>query len=272
VSTQGNAVVDRAANYRHLAPLLARLPQCTDGHRTELREQLAMAFLPVVEHIAARYGGRGEPTDDLQQVGTIGLLGALDRFTPPPDATDLVGAFLGFAVPTVTGEIRRHFRDRTWSMRVSRRMKDLQGPIREAVAVLAADLQRAPRPSEIAAHLGVELGEVVEALQAQNAYTPTSLDAPLRADGATIADLHGDIDAALAHVEYRQELRAALDELPARERTMLILRFFGDRTQTQIAEEMGLSQMHVSRMLSRSLATLRRRMAPTDPASLRSFG
>ncbi len=262
MSTQAETVAHRSTTYEHLAPLLARLPlPLPDRDRTRLREELAMAFLPVVEHIAARYGGRGEPTDDLEQVGTIGLLGALDRFTPPPDTTDLVGAFLGFAVPTVTGEIRRHFRDRTWSMRVPRRMKDLQGPIREATATLSRDLQRAPRPSEIAAHLAVSLDDVVEALQAQNAYTPTSLDAPLRPDGSTVADLHGDLDTALATVEYRQALRAALDLLPDRERRILVLRFFGERTQTQIAEEMGLSQMHVSRLLSRSLAALRRRMA-----------
>jgi RNA polymerase sigma-B factor len=263
VSTQTQPAVDHPTTYDHLAPLLARLSRDGDD-RAGLREELAVAFLPVVKHIAVRYRDRGEPTDDLEQVGTIGLLGALDRFIPPPDATDLVGAFLGFAVPTVTGEIRRHFRDRTWSMRVPRRMKDLQGPIRDAAAVLSRDLRRAPRPSEIATHLGVGLDEVVEALQAQNAYAPTSLDAPLRPDGATVADSHGNLDSALENVEYRHELRAALDELPARERTMLILRFFGDRTQTQIAEEMGLSQMHVSRLLSRSLTTLRRRMGADD--------
>lgn len=262
MSTQTETLAPRSVTYDHLAPLLARLPShAGEQDRTRLREELALAFLPVVEHIATRYGGRGEPTDDLEQVGTIGLLGALDRFTPPPDVDDVVGAFLGFAVPTITGEIRRHFRDRTWSMRVPRRMKDLQGPIREATATLAADLRRAPRPSEIAAHLGVGLDEVVEALQAQSAYTPASLDAPLRPDGATVADLHGDLDTALATVVYRQELRAALDELPARERRILVLRFFGDRTQTQIAEEMGLSQMHVSRLLSRSLAALHHRLA-----------
>ncbi len=259
MSTQVEPVTDRSAAYGHLAPLLARLTQ-HDGDRDRLRAELALAFLPVVEHIASRYRGRGEPADDLEQVGAIGLLGALDRFTPPADATDLVGAFLGFAVPTVTGEIRRHFRDRTWSVRVPRRMKDLQGPIREATAELARDNQRAPRPSEIAAHLGIGIVEVLEALAAQNAYTPTSLDTPLRSDGATVADLHGDLDAALRNVEYRHELRSALDELPARERQMLLLRFFADRTQTQIGEEMGLSQMHVSRLLGRSLAALRCRM------------
>lgn len=262
MSTQAEPVAHRTTTYHHLAPLLARLPlhAADDPDRRKLREELAMAFLPVVVHIAVRYSGRGEPTDDLQQVGTIGLMGALDRFAPPPDVTDLVGAFLGFAVPTVTGEIRRHFRDRTWSMRVPRRMKDLQRPIREAAAVLSRDLHRAPRPSEVAAHLDIGLEEVVEALQAQSAYNPTSIDAAVRPDGATVADLLGDVDTALENAEYRHELRAALDRLPARERHMLVLRFFGDKTQTQIAEEMGLSQMHVSRLLSRSLATLRQRM------------
>jgi RNA polymerase sigma-B factor len=213
-----------------------------------------------VAHIAARYGGRGEPTEDLRQAGTVGLMGALDRFVPPPDATDLVGAFLAFAVPTVTGEIRRHFRDRTWSMRVPRRMKDLQGPVREAVSVLSRNLHRAPRPSEIAAHLEITLEEVVEALQAHSAYNTASLDAPVGPSGAAVADLHGDLDTALEHAAYRKELRDALHELPLRNRQILLLRFFGDKTQTQIADEMGVSQMHVSRLLSRSLAVLRRRM------------
>lgn len=258
----GTATHDHA-DYDHTAPLLAALARRDDARvdRRRLSAELAVAFLPLVAHIAARYRGRGEPTEDLQQAGTVGLMGALDRFTPPPEATDLVGAFLAFAVPTVTGEIRKHFRDRTWSMRVPRRAKDLQGPIRESVAALACDLHRAPRPSEIAAHLGVPLEEVVEALQAQRVYTTASLDTPTSVGGATIADLHGDLDTALEHVAYRKELRAALDELPARERHLLILRFFGDKTQTQIAEQIGLSQMHVSRLLSRSLAHLRHRMA-----------
>lgn len=259
MSTQAETGTDVPVPYQHLAPLLARLPLSAGEERVTLRAELATAFLPVVKHIAGRYAGRGEPVEDLQQAGVIGLLGALERFAPAPDH-DPVGAFLGFAVPTVTGEIRRHFRDRTWSMRVPRRMKDLQGPIRDAATVLARDLQRAPRPSEIAAHLGVELDDVVDALQAHNAYTLTPLDVAQFPDGATVADLHGELDTALEQIVYRKELRAALDELPARERTMLLLRFFGDLTQTQIGTELGLSQMHVSRLLSRSLATLRRRM------------
>ncbi len=254
--------VTHGSTYGHAAPLLIRLTSHDGGvgDRGKLRAELALVFLPVVAHIAARYGGRGEPTEDLRQVGTVGLMGALDRFTAPPDATDIVGAFLGFAVPTVTGEIRKHFRDRTWSIRVPRRLKDLQAPIRAATVTLACDLRRAPRPSEIAAHLGVEIEEVVDALQARSAYNTMSLDAPIEPNGGTIADVRGDLDTALEHVAYRRDLRAALGALPARERQMLVLRFFGDRTQTQIAAEMGLSPLHVSRMLSRSLAILRLRM------------
>ena len=131
--------------------------------------------------------------------------------------------------PTVACEIRRHFRDRT-------------------------------RPSEIAAHLEITREEVVEALQAHSAYSTASLDAPVGPSGATVADLHGDLDTALEQAAYRKELRDALDELPVRDRQILLLRFFGDKTQTQIADEMGVSQMHVSRLLSRSLAVLRLRM------------
>lgn len=262
MSTQAEAVTRPAGAYDHLAPLLTRLPQLAadDPDRTRLRHDLAMAFAPLVVNIASRYSGRGEPSEDLEQVGTIGLIGALDRYAPPPGITDPVGAFLGFAVPTVTGEIRRHFRDRAWTLRVPRGIKDLQGPIRDATAALSRRHQRAPRPSEIAAHLGVDLDQVVDALQAQSAYSPDSLDTPALPDGAALADRLGFLDSALEQAEYRHELRAALERLPARERHILILRFFGDMTQTQIGEATGLSQMHVSRLLTRSLATLRRRM------------
>lgn len=260
--TQAGPLTERSTAYDRTAPMLESLTRQlgSPSDLTTLRADLVVAFLPVVAHIAARYGGRGEPTEDLRQVGIVGLMGALDRFVPPPDATDLVGAFLAFAVPTVTGEIRRHFRDRTWSMRVPRRMKDLQGPIREAVSVLSRDLHRAPRPSEIAAHLEITREEVVEALQAHSAYNMASLDAPVGPSGATVADLHGDLDTALEQAAYRKELRDALHKLPVRDRQILLLRFFGDKTQTQIADELGVSQMHVSRLLSRSLAVLRQRM------------
>jgi RNA polymerase sigma-B factor len=254
--------------YRPLVPLLARL-SCTTPDapgRRALREELATGFLPVVRHIARRYRGRGEPVDDLEQVGTIGLLNAIDRFAPTPDV-DLLGAFLGYAVPTITGEMRRHFRDRTWSMRVPRRLKDLQGPIREAVATLSHSLGRAPRPTEIATHVGISVEEAIDALGAHDAYTPTSLDTLAIGTDTSLGDSLGRADAALDRVEYRHALRRALDALPARERKILVLRFFGELTQTEIAEQVGISQMHVSRLLARTLAALRTQVGAEEPAA-----
>ncbi len=241
-------------DYRHLAPLLlefASLPP-EDSRRAALREELVAGYLSVVKHIARRYAGRGEPVADLEQVGAIGLLNALDRFDPERGID-----FLGYAIPTITGEMRRHFRDRTWSMRVPRRLKDLQGPVRQAVAELSSELGRAPRPTEIAAQLGLAVEEIVEVLNAQQAYSCDSLDIVFGDTGTTRGDLLGSIDESLATAEYRDALRKALDQLPERERTILIMRFFGDLTQTQIASRIRISQMHVSRLLAKALATLR---------------
>ena len=243
--------------YGHLASLLsefASLPR-EDGRRAVLREKLMAGYLPVVEHIARRYRGRGETLADLEQVGAIGLLNALDRFDPSRGVD-----FLGYAIPTITGEMRRHFRDRTWSIRVPRRLKDLQGPIREAVATLSSSLERAPRPTEIAAQLGLGVDEIIEALNAQQAYACASLDVLVGNTDTALGDLLGQVDESLATAEYRDTLRKALDDLPERERSILILRFFGDLTQTQIATQVGISQMHVSRLLAQTLARLRARL------------
>jgi RNA polymerase sigma-B factor len=240
--------------YDHLTPLLHQFAamEPADRRRRVLRDELATGYLPVVRHIARRYAHRGEPVDDLEQVGAVGLLGALERFDPSHGAD-----FLSFAVPTITGEVRRHFRDRTWAMRVPRRLKDLQGPMGEAVSLLTASLGRAPRPSEIARHMDVTLDEVVDALGAQQAYAADSLDALAHAGDTALGDRLGQADAALTTAQYRHELRQALTQLPERERAILVLRFFGDLTQSQIAERVGLSQMHVSRLLSATLARLR---------------
>ncbi|MCW2717423.1 MAG: polymerase, sigma 28 subunit, Sig subfamily [Pseudonocardia sp.] len=255
------AVEPETGAYSHLAPILAQFAALSveDPQRRVLRDRLATAFLPVVRHIALRYQGRGEPTADLEQAGAVGLLGALERFDPGYGKD-----FLSFAVPTITGSIRRHFRDRTWSMRVPRRLKDLQGTIRDATEVLSETLGRAPRPSEIAAHLQTSVDEVIDALNAAHAHTPDSLDVLLTSAGRPLGDRLGQVDTALDSVDYRVALRSALQELPDREREILILRFFDDMTQTQIATAVGISQMHVSRLLSRSLATLHERIAVND--------
>ncbi|MFD1529204.1 SigB/SigF/SigG family RNA polymerase sigma factor [Pseudonocardia aurantiaca] len=226
-----------------------------DPGRPALRGKLVTGYLPVVRHIARRFAGRGEPVDDLEQAGTVGLLNAVDRFEP-----DRGVDFLSYAVPTITGEIRRHFRDRTWSMRVPRRLKDLQGAINAAVGPLSQELGRAPRPSEIAARLSIPTDEVVEGLAAQQAYRSSSLDELVAGADSALTETLGSVDTEMDKVEYRETLGPLLDELPERERTILLLRFFGNLTQTQIADRVGISQMHVSRLLARTVAQLRRRM------------
>lgn len=251
----------RDPEYAHLEPLFAQFVAMRPGHpdHDALRSKLVTGHLPVVRHIARRFAGRGEPVDDLEQAGTVGLLGAVDRFDPGRGSD-----FLSFAVPTITGEIRRHFRDRTWSMRVPRRLKDLQSSIAGAVGPLSQELGRAPRPSEIARRLGMAVEEVLEGLDAQHAYRSSSLE-ELTAGGDTpLLDTLGWADAELETVEYRETLGPLLDELPERERTIIVLRFFGNRTQTQIAERVGVSQMHVSRLLAQTLRTLRERMGAQE--------
>jgi RNA polymerase sigma-B factor len=247
----------RESDYADLAPLfeeLAAMP-ADDPGRPALRGKLVTGYLPVVRHIARRFAGRGEPVDDLEQAGTVGLLNAVDRFEP-----DRGVDFLSYAVPTITGEIRRHFRDRTWSMRVPRRLKDLQGAINGAVGPLSQELGRAPRPSEIAARLDIPPEDVVEGLDAQQAYRSSSLDELVAGGDSALAETLGSVDAEMDKVEYRETLAPLLDELPERERTILLLRFFGNLTQTQIADRVGISQMHVSRLLAQTVAQLRRRM------------
>jgi RNA polymerase sigma-B factor len=224
-----------------------------------VRDGLARGFRPVVQHIARRYRDRGEPVVDLEQVGMIGLLGAIDRFDPPPGSR-LLDAFLGFAIPTITGEIRRHFRDRTWAVRVPRRLKDQQGRLRGAVESLSAELGRAPRPTEIAARLGCDIAELIELLESQNAYRASSLDQPAGDGGLSLVDCLGDVDAVIDRIEHRDALRTALAGLPDRERNIIVLRFFGDLTQTQIADRVGLSQMHVSRLLQKTLLAVRQQL------------
>jgi RNA polymerase sigma-B factor len=243
--------------YQHLQPLLATYAT-TEPHdptRERLREQLVTGYLPVTRSLARRYAGRGEPLDDLEQVGCIGLMRAIERFDP-----DRGYHFLAFAVPTITGEIRRHFRDRTWAMRVPRRLKELQGLINTVVAELSAQRGRAPRPSEIAAHLQISTEEVAEALHAAHAYRPNSLDGsrPGAPEGVSVADTVGAPDPRLELFTDTHSLASALAELPERERSIVIMRFYQDMTQTQIAERIGLSQMHISRILAATLSSLRK--------------
>jgi RNA polymerase sigma-B factor len=247
--------------YGHLSPILERYAALPADHpdREKLRDELVRGFLPVAQHIARRFSNRGEPLDDLVQVATVGLINAIDRYSPDR-GTD----FFSFAVPTISGEVRRHFRDLGWSMRVPRRLKDLHVSINAAVSELSQSLGRAPKPTEIAERLGVPVAEVLEGLEASEAYRSSSLDEMLSSEqgSATVGELVGEADAELDRVDFRQALRPVLAELAERERTIVLLRFFGNMTQTQIADRVGISQMHVSRLLAQTLDRLRTRLDP----------
>ena len=246
--------------YTHLAELfveLARLPH-DDPRREALRADLITGYLPVARNIAHRFVHRGDSVDDLEQVATVGLIGAVDRFEPGRGID-----FLSFAVPTITGEVRRHFRDRSRTIRIPRRISQLQSAVHECTTELTQALGRSPRPSELAERIGVSLDDIIEVLQAHLAAYPSSLDEPGPDDDrpgrARMAGL-GDVDPGLDLVDDRLAVVPLLAELPDRERRILQLRFFHDMTQTEIAALTGISQMHVSRLLSRTLGSLRSRL------------
>lgn len=248
VSSADTRAATRAAFER-----LAQVPK-DSPERVALREHLVRLNLALVEHLARRFGNRGEPLDDLAQVGTIGLLKAIDRFELARGVE-----FSTYATPTIVGEIKRHFRDRGWSIRVPRRLQEMRLELAGVTADLTQELGRSPTVGELAAKLEVDQDVVLEGLESANAYTTLSLDAPdTRQDlGATMVEALGIDDAALGHVEYRESLKPLLAELEPRDRKILLLRFFHGMTQSQIATEIGMSQMHVSRLLSRTLNRLR---------------
>jgi RNA polymerase sigma-B factor len=219
-----------------------------------LRDRLITEHLSLAEHIARRFSGRGEPFEDLVQVARTGLVHAVDRFDPGKGSD-----FLSFAVPTIMGEVRRHFRDTAWSMRVPRGLKDLQQTLTKASSTLAHDLGRSPTPSELAAHLEMDVETVREGLLAADAYRASSLDAPMGGgdDALTIADQLADDSSEYTKSEDRLMLRAALAELPPRERDIVKMRFIDELTQSQIAAKIGVSQMQVSRLLAKTLERLR---------------
>ncbi|WP_137725973.1 SigB/SigF/SigG family RNA polymerase sigma factor [Prescottella subtropica] len=225
-----------------------------DPARDEVRRSIITRCLPLAEHIAHRFDRRGEPYDDLLQVASLGLVNAVDRFD-----VDRGCDFLAFAVPTIMGEVRRHFRDAGWAVRVPRRLKELHLEMTRTATAMSQRLGRAPTPREMAGELGVSEEDVVQGLQAASGYQALSVDATPAGPGpgSTIADVLGDDDSDLAGVEDHETIRVLLEGLSDRERTVLLLRFFGDQTQTQIAERIGVSQMHVSRILADTLGKLR---------------
>lgn len=253
----------RSQRYDELAPLFVELATLNEGdpRREELRDKLVTEHLPVAQHIARRFSHRGEAQEDLTQVAVLGLINAVDRFDP-----DRGVDFLSYAVPTIMGEVRRHFRDTGWAVRVPRRLQERHLSVSSAISTLSQELGRAPTPSELAKHLGISKDEVYKGLEAGNAYRSSSLDELLtNTDEIPLGDAIGENDSELDEVENREVIRPLLNELGERERRIVILRFFRSMTQTQIAEQVGISQMHVSRLLSRTLSWLRDRLETETP-------
>jgi RNA polymerase sigma-B factor len=245
---------------RELFERLTVLP-ADDPERARIRATLVELHLPLVEYLARRFRNRGEWLDDLTQVATIGLIKSIDRFDLERGVE-----FSTYATPTIVGEIKRHFRDKGWAVRVPRRLQELKLSLTKAIGELAQREGRAPTVSELAAHLQMSEEEVLEGLESANAYSTVSLDAPDSGDedAPAVADSLGMIDEALEGVEYRESLKPLLERLPPREKKILLLRFFGNMTQSQIASELGISQMHVSRLLARTLAQLREGLTVDD--------
>jgi RNA polymerase sigma-B factor len=238
-----------------LEELSALEPQ--DRRREEIRAELVVMHASLARYIAGRYARRGEPQEDVEQAAMLGLVKAINRYDP-----EVGQRFVAYAAPTMTGEVKRHFRDRTWTVRMPRRLQELRLALYAARQEFTREHDRAPTVLEIAGIMGIPEEEVVEVIGATDAYRPVSLDSPVAdEDGSeTLGDLIGDEDPELELVIDRNALRPLLEKLPDRERTILIHRFFGNKTQTEIAELMDISQMHVSRLITRSLASLRRKL------------
>ncbi len=221
------------------------------------RNELVERHLGLAHHIAKRYAFRGVPVEDLRQVAVVGLVKAVERFDPERGF-----AFSTFAGRTIEGEVKRHFRDATWVLRVPRQTQEMHLAVRRASDELRQTLGRAPTPADVAKHLEVAVDEVIDALTASAAYQPNSLDTPSPHDDQQAVDRSAHLatrDASIEATSERVAIRQLLAQLPERERQIVWLRFFGQRTQSEIAEEIGISQMHVSRLLKRSLELMRAR-------------
>jgi len=258
------ATVDAAASVRrersnHLFSELAGLDPAAARH-AEVRAELVELHAGLAYGIAHRFSHRGQPDDDLEQVAMLGLLKSVDGFDPGRGLE-----FSTFATPTIRGEIRRHFRDTAWAAHVPRGLRELAVQIPATVEALSSELHRSPRPSEIAARLGTDPDRVVEALEAADAYAAVPIDTPSH-EGRPLTETIGSVDDALALIDERETLRPLIQALPERERAILMMRFFAEMSQSQIAERVGISQMHVSRLLARTLRDLREQLEPASAA------
>jgi len=233
--------------------------QYREDQNAEVREELIRSYINLVEYLARRFKNRGEPLDDLIQVGTIGLIKAIDRYD-----IDRVVEFTTYATPTIVGELKRHFRDKGWSIRVPRRLQELNLQVNGVMNELSQKLGRSPTLEEIAKHIEATPEEVAEAIETGEAYNTISLDSTVTQGGEdrsfSLLEYMGQEDKVLAGTEDRTSLIAAMEDLDPRERGIVYLRFFKGMTQTEIARSLGISQMHVSRLLRKTLDTLRNRM------------
>ncbi|WP_370081586.1 SigB/SigF/SigG family RNA polymerase sigma factor [Streptacidiphilus sp. MAP12-16] len=248
--------------------LFTRLRALDEGspEYTYVRNTLVELNLALVRFVAARFRSRSEPMEDIVQSGTVGLIKAINRFDP-----DRQVEFPTFALPTISGEIKRFFRDTSWAAHVPRRLQELRLTLAKAIDELTQTLDHVPTTPDLARHLGLSTSEVIEGLRASNAYTAGTLDT---AEGESHAhgrmnERLGHEDRALEHVDNHESLKPLMAGLPERERAVLSLRFGRDLTQSQIGAELGISQMHVSRLLSRAIGQLREGLLTDDRAGLR---
>ncbi|MDF3313427.1 SigB/SigF/SigG family RNA polymerase sigma factor [Rhodococcus sp. T2V] len=255
-ASRGRPPGRRRDHYDDAYPLLAEIAELDphDPRRHLLRGRVIERCLPLADHIARRFRSRGESLDDLEQVARLALVKAVDRFDPRQGAH-----FVAFAAPTITGEIRRHFRDTAWSLRVPRALKERHLALTHTCADLTRTLGRAPTATELGAALELTREEVAEGLRAADAYNTLSTDHPLGtgSDDRLLSETVGSDDFAFDRVDDQVTLQPVLAALPDLERTCVVLRFYGNLTQSQIATRIGVSQMQVSRLLSRALHTMR---------------
>jgi len=243
----GSPSSSRPADRERERDLFARLPEDPSA-----RDELVDMFLPLAEYLARRFAGRGESLDDLVQVASVGLLNAIDRFDPEREVQ-----FSTYAAVTIVGELKRHFRDKGWAIRVPRRLQEVGLRINAVLPELAQELGRSPTIEEIAERCEASPEEILDATEAVQAYSTTSLETPVGEEGVAPIDVLGAEDPSLELLESWTAVAPAVRQLPTRERKVLYLRFFRGMTQSEIAREIGVSQMHVSRLLAQSLRFLR---------------
>ncbi|MEV0560365.1 RNA polymerase sigma factor SigF [Dactylosporangium sp. NPDC050588] len=244
---------DLETEARALLALLSELPAGSADH-DRIRARVIELHLPLAEYLARRFRNRGEPLDDLTQVANVGLIKSVDGYDPARGAV-----FTSYAIPMIVGELKRHFRDKGWDVRVPRRLQELRLEISKVSGDLAQRLGRSPTVADLAEKLGVSEEDVIEGIESGHAYRALSINAPTGNEeaGPELADLLGGLDRDLEAVDDRESLRPLIAELPEREQKIIAMRFFGNMTQTQIADRLGISQMHVSRLLAHALAHLR---------------